>query len=408
MGINLVLGILYTWSVISKGIPDSWNWSEADKSWPYAIACLVFSITMVPAGRLQDRIGPSLVARAGGLLVGLGMILAGLTTSPAGYILGFGVMAGAGMGFGYAAATPAAVKWFPPAKSGLITGVVVSGFGLSPVYAAPLVKWLMAAWGIQNTMLTLGAGCLIIIAGFRPVPALIPGGLAQMLDQPHKNHVSEPEATETKRPGHVGAWGDSSPLEMLRTAQFYMLWFTYACAAGAGLMVIGKLAVIARHQAGLELGFLLVVVLAAGNGGGRIVAGVVSDKVGRKTTMFICFLLQTVLVILLSRVKRGSFFAYAPVMAVISALIGANYGANMSLFPSITKDYYGLKNFGMNFGLIFTAWGTGGLALALLAGRMYDVTGSFDVAYYGAAALLIPASIVVLCFKPPKPQANDE
>jgi OFA family oxalate/formate antiporter-like MFS transporter len=141
IGINLSLGILYTWSVISKEIPPEWKWQEADKSWPYAIACLVFSIMMVPAGRLQDKRGPRLVASIGGVLVGLGMILASMTTSYWGYVIGFGVLAGTGFGFGYASATPPAVKWFPASKTGLIAGLVVSGFGLASVYAAPLSKW---------------------------------------------------------------------------------------------------------------------------------------------------------------------------------------------------------------------------------------------------------------------------
>lgn len=122
-GINLALGVLYTWSVISKGVPAAWNWSETDKSLPYAIACLVFCLVMIPAGRMQDKIGPRIVATIGGVLVGAGLILASRTTSPLGYILGFGVLAGAGIGFGYASATPPAVKWFPAAKTGLIAGL---------------------------------------------------------------------------------------------------------------------------------------------------------------------------------------------------------------------------------------------------------------------------------------------
>jgi len=102
MGINLALGILYTWSVIKKGIPDDWNWTDAEKTMPYSIAVLVFSLMMVPAGRLQDRIGPRIVATVGGLLVGVGMILASLTTSYWGYLVGFGILAGTGIGFGYA------------------------------------------------------------------------------------------------------------------------------------------------------------------------------------------------------------------------------------------------------------------------------------------------------------------
>jgi len=188
---------------------------------------------------------------------------------------------------------------------------------------------------------------------------------------------------------------------MLRTWQFYVLWFMYACGAGAGLMIISKLAKIALAQAGLELGFVLVAVLAVGNGAGRIIAGMASDRIGRKATMLICFVLQTFLILLLSQTTKGSLLANAAVLAVVSALIGGNYGANLSLFPSVTKDYYGLKNFGMNYGLIFTAWGLGGFMLALLAGKVYDATDSFNFAYYCSAALLAVAAIVTLFVKPP-------
>jgi len=160
MGINLALGILYTWSIISKGVPDEWGWTQSDKSLPYAMACLVFSLVMVPAGRMQDKISPRVVASIGGILVGLGMIIASFTTSPLGYMLGFGVLAGAGIGFGYASATPPAVKWFSPAKTGLIAGIVVSGFGLASAYAAPMLEGLIATVG-----LAVGNGSGRVIAG---------------------------------------------------------------------------------------------------------------------------------------------------------------------------------------------------------------------------------------------------
>ena len=391
MGINLALGILYTWSVISKGIPGAWGWSEADKSWPYAIACLVFSIIMVPAGRLQDKIGPRIVAVIGGLLVGIGMISVSFTTSPAGFIIGFGVLAGAGIGFGYASATPPAVKWFPAAKTGLIAGIVVSGFGLASVYAAPLSKWLTVTFGIQKMVLILGIAFLVVVVG-----------LAQLLISPPKGYVPEgAEKNNTSSSPDDNEANDFTPKEMLSTVQFYLLWFMYACGAGAGLMVIAKLAAIAKQQAGIELGFILVAVLAIGNGFGRIAAGILSDKIGRQRTMFICFVLQAVLVFLLSRTNTGNALANVFVLSLISALVGANYGANLSLFPSITKDYYGLKNFGVNYGLVFTAWGVGGFMLALLAGKMYDIHHTFSYAYYGASALLILAAIVTILTKTP-------
>jgi len=387
-GINLALGILYAWSVISKEIPAAWSWTETHKSLPYSIACLVFCLIMVPAGRMQDRIGPRVVATAGGLLVGLGMVLASLTISPLGYILGFGVLAGAGIGFGYASATPPAVKWFPAAKTGLIAGIVVSGFGLASVYAAPLAKYLATHHGLPKTMLCLGIGFLIVVVA-----------LAQLLKTPPKGYV--PPGSAAAKPG-AAAKEDYTPGEMLGTWQFYVLWFMYACGAGAGLMIISKLAMIAQLQAGLTLGFILVAVLAVGNGAGRIAAGSLSDIIGRKATLFICFAAQAVMIVLLAMTSEGSFLARPAILAVLSALIGANYGANLALFPSLTKDYYGLKNFGVNYGLVFTAWGLGGFMLSLLAGRVYDQTQAFTFAYYCSAGLLVAAALVTFAVRPPQ------
>ena len=278
MGINLALGILYTWSVISKGVPAEWGWTELDKSLPYMIACLVFSLVMVPAGRMQDKFSPRLVAGIGGILVGIGFIVASQTTNPMGFIIGFGLLAGAGIGCGYASATPPSVKWFPPAKTGMIAGIVVSGFGLASVYAAPLAKWLTTSYGLQTMMLVLGIAFLVVVVG-----------LAQLLKPPHKVLQFIQEYGEVGRMKQEAMAGlplvkkeDFTPKEMLATPQFYMLWFMCACGAGAGLMIISKLAAIADKQVGIALGFLLVAVLAVGNGGGRVVAGILSDKVGRK------------------------------------------------------------------------------------------------------------------------------
>jgi OFA family oxalate/formate antiporter-like MFS transporter len=389
MGINLALGILYTWSVISKGIPEEWGWTQSDKSMPYAIACLIFSLVMVPAGRMQDKLSPRLVATIGGILVGIGMVIASFTTTPLGYILGFGVLAGAGIGLSYASATPPAVKWFAAAKTGMIAGIVVSGFGLASVYAAPLTTWLIATFGFKTAVLILGILFLAVVVT-----------LAQILKPPPKGYVP-PGAEPAKKLGIGDKKEEFLPREMLKTVQFYILWFMYACGAGAGLMIISKLAAIAKLQVNIELGFVLVAVLAVGNGGGRIVAGMLSDKIGRKATMFLCFVVQAVLIFLISRATSDNALGTIPAMAIISALIGANYGANLSLFPSITKDFYGLKNFGMNYGLVFTAWGAGGFVLAFMAGKMYDIHKTFAIAYYGASILLVLAAITVFFLKPP-------
>ena len=392
MGINLALGILYTWSVIRGGIDEAgWGWSQGQLSLPYSMACLIFCLVMVPAGRMQDRLGPRVVASIGGLLVGIGMIVASFISTPVGYVLGFGVLAGAGIGFGYASATPPAVKWFPPNRTGLIAGLVVSGFGLASVYAAPLATWLVATYGLQVMMRILGVAFLLVVVG-----------LAQLLRAPHRVLRFGKGHHHATRRGHprypFKKKEEFTPREMLRTWQFYVLWFMYASGAGAGLMIIS---VAKKIGAQAEVGIAAVVGLAIGNGAGRILAGMLSDKLGRKPTMCMFFLFQAVLVFLLTQAGPGSFLASAAGLVAITALMGANYGANLSLFPSATKDYYGLKNFGVNYGLVFTAWGVGGFMLAQMAGWVYGAYQSFKFAYYCSAALLVLAAVATFIVKAP-------
>jgi OFA family oxalate/formate antiporter-like MFS transporter len=391
LGINLVLGVLYSWSVVSKKIPADWHWSEADRSLPYAVACLTFSLAMVPAGRMQDRIGPRVVATIGGLLMGAGMIVASLGTTPIMYTLGFGLLVGLGMGFGYSSTTPPAIKWFPASRIGLVAGLVVGGFGLASAYIAPLAEALINAHGVPTTMLWLGLGVLVVVMV-----------LAQGLKVPPAGYV--PSGSVASTPAAAKRKIDFTPAEVLRTWQFYVLWFMFACGAGAGLMIISKLATMVSVQAGLKLGFVLVACLAVGNGGGRVLAGVVSDKIGRRATMFICFVLQAISILLLSQATKENVLGTTPVLILLSALTGANYGANLALFPSVTKDFYGLKNFGVNYGLVFTSWGLGGFMLSYLAGKVYDQTHTFAFAYQCSAGLLVAAAAVTFLVTPPKHQ----
>jgi len=391
MGINLALGVLYSWSIIGGGMEKEWGWTAVMRNRPYAIACLVFCLIMVPAGRMQDKLGPRLVATIGGVLVGAGMIVASLMgNSQAGWIIGFGVLAGAGIGFGYASATPPAVKWFPAAKTGLIAGLVVSGFGLASVYIAPLGNFLITRYGIETTAMAFGIGFFVVVVG-----------LAQFLKPPPAGYIPPGEPPKVNK---FNKKEDFTPSEMLRTSQFYLLWFMYACGAGAGLMVIS----VAKNLGKVSgAGVMAVTSLAIGNGAGRIIAGVLSDKLGRKATMFIFFVFQAIMVILLAAAAKGGTLGAPVMLSIMAALVGANYGSNLSLFPSATKDFYGLKNFGMNYGLVFTAWGIGGYVLSQFAARVYDGKiveswkGSFDFAFYCSAGLLILAAIAVFMLKPP-------
>ena len=179
VGINLALGILYTWSMIKGAIEKDFGWGAAQLNDPYALCCLVFAFTMILAGRCQDRFGPRLTASIGGLLVGAGLILISHSDDYAVWLLGFGVLVGAGIGFGYSSATPPALKWFPPASTGMIAGLVVAGFGLAPVYLSPLSQYLLNQYGLQQSMPIFGAAFAVIVCG-----------LAQLLRNPPAGFVA--------------------------------------------------------------------------------------------------------------------------------------------------------------------------------------------------------------------------
>jgi len=399
-GINLALGVLYTWSVISNAIPAEWGWSESARSLPYSIACIVFALMTIPAGWMQDKIGPKWVAFVGGILCGLGLMLASRSTNVGLFVVGFGVLAGSGIGLGYAAATPPAVKWFPPQRTGLIAGIVVAGFGLASVYISPLANYLISTVGVQQSLMIFGVAFLIVVTS-----------LSLMLKNPPTGYKPEAVPAKTMTKGGTAAPAavevNYSWTEMLKTPQFYLLWFMYAFAAGAGLMIIAKLAKIVDVQAGVKAGFAFVALLAIGNAGGRVIAGFFSDKIGRTRTMLIVFLFQAVLIFTLRAVTSAGAFT------IISMLLGFNYGANLSLFPSITKDFYGLKNFGVNYGFVFTAWGVGGTILSYISGRVYDnavaaakaaglpPVGNFYQAYTIAGFLLLVAAALSFLVKTP-------
>ncbi|MBE9571666.1 MAG: MFS transporter, partial [Proteobacteria bacterium] len=269
-GINLALGILYTWSIfkgairqsIEKGGAGTFDWDLASLNDPYAVCCIVFAFSMILAGKCQDRFGPRITAFIGGILVGLGFIWISQTTSYVTWVLGFGLLIGIGIGFGYSAATPPALKWFPPAKTGLIAGLVVSGFGLASVYIAPLSQYLLGIWGLQNAMLFFGIGFLIAVCG-----------LSMVLVNPPAGYVFEGLTMRGAQTAPtVQQQNDYKPYEMMKTRSFYTLWITYFIGSGAGLMVIGSLAGMAKQSMG-ELAFLVVAILAIGNAGGRIIAG---------------------------------------------------------------------------------------------------------------------------------------
>lgn len=406
--VNLCLGILYAWSVWKarllttadhpagspmSGLDEGWTYlSDAQATWAYSICGFIFALSMIPGGRLQDRYGPKIGATLGGLSLAAGCILAGLLKSYTGLLLGFGVLGGIGMGLGYAAATPAAVKWFGAHQRGLIVGLVVGGYGGAAIYISPLAKWLIAEHGLSGSFIGLGIffAVVVVVAG-------------QLLAWPPAGYVLPAPPTATVRQAMTAT--DWTPAQMLRTWQFYGLVFLFIGSAQSGLLVIANATPMLKQTATPEF-FAAYAWLLASFGGlvnaaGRIGTGMYSDKIGRANAYLIN-----------SLVSAGCLFLTPTVMAsgnvlLLFVLVGVafwQYGGGLALLPAFTADYFGSKHLGFNYGLVFLGWGIA-FFVPQLAGYIKDVTGSLDYAFYISGGLLLTAVAVSrLLQRPTEPQ----
>ena len=389
LGVNLIIGSLYAWSVMGKALAGQWHWTKTQAMLPFATCTAAFAVTMIFAGRWQDRIGPRYVATLGGIIFGLGMVLSSFVHTWLPMVVTFGLVGGIGIGLGYSATTPPAIKWFPPGRKGLITGIVVSGVGLAAVYMSPLTNYLLKATSIQQTFLILGLGSIVLLSI-----------LAQFLTNPPPGYVAATKpvtATTSTTRTPQGTRRDLDWHEMLRTGQFYLLWLMFVLSASAGLLIIGNITLIAQDQVPQwDKAFVLVMVVAIFNTCGRFVSGFVSDRIGRSNTMVLAFVLQALNMFLFVQYKTPALLLFG------SAFTGLCYGTIFTLFPAATADFYGIRNLGVNYGWVFTAFGVAGVTGSVLGGRVRDLFGSYSYAFVTCGIMLLLGTVLALVLKGPK------
>ena len=382
LGINLIMGALYSWGVIGKALVSDWHWTNTDASLPFTVSAAVFAITMIFAGRAQDKFGPRPITILGGIMLGGGLILSGFANSLMTMIITFGVISAIGIGLGYSAVTPCAIKWFDSSKKGLITGIVVSGVGLSPVYMTPITSSLLKIYGISTTFIILGVFAIAVVLIF-----------SMFISNPADVQATKTSASQAA-PAPKG--NDYTWNEVTKTPQFYLLWIMYALAAAAGLMLIAHLPKIAEAQAQWKAGFWLVVILSIFNALGRVGGGALSDKMGRTRAMMLVFMIQAV------NMFAFTFYTSIPLLIIGAIVAGLAYGSVFSLFPTTTAEFFGIKNMGVNYGMIFTGWGFAGVFGGMFAAFVKDKTGVYDYGFIVAGVFLILATVLVSVLKAPK------
>jgi MFS transporter, OFA family, oxalate/formate antiporter len=384
---NIALGSLYAWSVFVAPLEKAFGWKRADTSTVFTIAVVVFALTFIVAGRLQDKLGPFWISITGAILVSLGFFLCSYASSLTYFFICFGVIGGLGNGFGYATPIPVMAKWFPD-KRGLAVGLAVGGYGAGSAIFGPLAaSYLIPNFGWRVTFQALGVIFFVmtVIGSFllkNPPAGYKPQGWA-------------PAATSKA----AATTYDFTPGEMLATPTFYFMWIAYAFGCAAGLMVISQLVPFAKSVGipSITLASFGLVVGAVGNASGRILSGWMSDHLGRINVLRLMIGISMVAMPILYAVGGNVVLLFVMLFIVYWC-----YGTQLSVNAATSADFWGTKNVGINYGLLFTAWGVAGLLGGRIGGKLFDKYHNYQMAFYTAAVLALIALIAELLAKRPK------
>jgi OFA family oxalate/formate antiporter-like MFS transporter len=400
--IQLALGAIYAWSVFTPSLTAE-GWTKTETQWVFSLGLASFAVFMVFAGKRLSSWGPQRLAWLGGIVLGLGYVLAGLIGgySFTALLILIGLIGGAGIGFAYVVPIAVGIRWFPD-KKGMITGLAVAGFGFGAMLWVKLAgSWghLIENIGLANTFTTYGIAfaAMVIIGGIWmkfPPAGWKPKGM------------EEAAGAAGKAEGPAKIAKEYNSTEMLKTLQFYMIFLTFVFSAGAGLMSIGLMklypmealtnAGMSETAASAVAGTAMAVFFSLANGLGRILWGIISDKIGRKTSIIIMTATQGIMVILFTFMAGNTILLY-----IGATLIGFNFGGNFALFPTITADVFGSKNVGQNYPFVFLAYGVGGILGPVLGGALGDI-GNFPLAFTISGILVLVGTLLTILLKPPK------
>jgi MFS transporter, OFA family, oxalate/formate antiporter len=347
---QLALGSVYAWSVFLNAVIASYHVSRLQANLTFSIVLLALGITAGFGGYLNNRFGPRVIATLGGILYGLGVILAAFT-APHIFLLylTFGIIGGIGVGLGYIVALAMLIKWFPE-RRGFITGLAVAGFGGGALITSPVAAALIKSVGVGSTFLYLGIAYLVVIVVVAQFFRTAPEGYAPAGWTPSARQQMDRSRRDYTLP------------EALRLPRWYVLWLILALNVTAGAAVISVASPMAQKFTGVDAvtAALLVSVIGIFNGAGRLFWGWLSDGITRPFTFLSMFIIQAIVFAILPSIT--SFV----VLLVPVAIIALCYGGGFGTMPAFAADFFGAKNAGTIYGAMLTAWSAGGIVGPIL------------------------------------------
>jgi len=376
---NIIIGSAYAWSVFQPRLIERFGYTTTQASLAFTLSLGLVPFAMIIAGKVQAKIGVRLTILIGGLIFGAGFSLAGFSTENIITLyLTYGTLGGIGIGFVYGCTVPNSVKWFPD-KRGLAGGIIAGGFGGGAVIFAPLFRSAVEQVGVLTTFTYSGIafGAIIVVASLfiAPPPADF-----------------KPEGWSPPATGTGTAMTNLNVAGMLKTYRFYVLFVIYTLACVTGLMIIAHAGHIAEARIGVTpaLAATSVLLLGIANTIGRFFWGAVSDKIGRYQALVLMYAMTATMLLLLT-------FATGYALFVISVMgIGLCFGGFLGVFPSITAENFGTANLGMNYGVLFIAFGIAAFVGPRLAATLFESSGSHTVAFVTATIMSTIALVITL------------
>lgn len=375
--IQLCIGSVYSWSLFNEPLIMKFGWNKNHVVFTFSIVVFIFALTTIFSGRLQDKIGPKKVSLIGGAIYGLGLILTSTATSITQLYIYYGVIAGIGIGFCYVCPLSTCIKWFPD-KKGLITGITVGAFGLGSLVFKGIIESLLSSVGVSQTFLYLGIIYVVLIVIGSQFLILPP-------QEDFSRNIQEKKIVDEYENNYT-------VLEMIKTKTFPLLWIIYLLGTMSGLLVIGLAKDIGVQLAGLEpdTAANVVAIIALFNAGGRLVWGALSDNLGRIKVILILFAITAASMFYMTFITLN-FLGFFIAVASITFC----FGGFLAVFPSITGDFYGMKNLGANYGIVYQAYGVSALIGPIIAAN----TGSLITTFLLAGIVSIIGILLILTIR---------
>jgi len=385
-GTAYIWGVFQSYLIITNSTPNAlFNWSPTYGTLAYALLLSMLTVGSVTGGKSQQsgKVQPKTIIVIGGLVMGVGFLLAQFTTNSTPWLLwlSYGIMGGIGMGMVYTTTIAVCQKWYPDHR-GMVTGIIVSALGAGTVIFTQLSEIVIPSLGVLKTFGLLGVVFIVIctLGSF-------------FIKNPPEGFKPDGWNPPTPKDGQNSK--NFLPIEALKTPQLYLTAVALLFATTAGSMVIPMAKVFGLSNGLAEsVAAAGVLIIGACNSLGRFIWGLVSDKFGRKNTLIVLLIITAVSIIALSFVPKA-------LILFMFAVVGFAYGGFLGVFPSLTADFYGTKYVATIYGIVLSGFGIGAVASAFIVGEL-SKTKAFSTAFAIAAVAAAISFVIVLTLKAPK------